>query len=383
MALAPKWNNDKPTQEERELVSGCMLAFVNIHAESVLLSVRAQNIFDEPLLIDGPVRAYAYKRDQVATPLPSFFRGCNLWEIGATRNCGWPEADAFVGTCEPTHEVRVGAGANVGDCFNPLGGGSGNPVMRVCAGPRGCDFGSAEHIASNDNTCGLNPAVKFTCPGSGEFSVMTASFSPVIPYKAKPRAQGMGVSFRATVDDIYEKNEEGAFYGDILDFKKLNPNIVVIPGQGDRKPPVLRIRKANGEHTGLGAPQIYLYEDAWACHHPDWTEGDAYMTHRNCAIMTVQDEGGSAVQANLCVAKPLGECSKQGVVADDPAARCQIYDSHGILGDFDYDDCADERGAIRKYPVTTFLDEPCDLVGLKRDPNGKPTDGNKRLCERK
>jgi hypothetical protein len=387
MGLAPKWNNDKPTAEERELVSGCMLAFINIHALSVLLSVRAQNIFDEPLLIDGPVRAYAYQRDQDATPLPSFFRNCNPWEIGATRNCGWPEADAYVGTCDPG-VVHVGAGAKVSDCFHPLGASSGNTVMRVCSGPRACDFGSAEHLASADNTCGFNPAVKFDCPASGEFSVMMGSFSQLLPYRAKPRTKGTNVAFRAEVNDIYEA-EEGAFYGDILDPEKLNPNIVVIPGEGGRNRPTLRIAKGDGKHTGLGDNEIYLYEDAWACHHPDWTDGQAYMLHRNCAIMTVQDQGGSTVQANLCVARPLGECSKQGVVGDDPGARCQIYDSHGVLGDFDYDDCADGNGAMRKYPVTTFLDEPCDLVGDPRDPNGNdptgkpPTDGNKRLCERK
>lgn len=383
MGLAPKWNSDKPSPEERELVSGCMLAFVNIWAESVLLSIRAKNIFDEPLLIDGPVRAYAYQRDQVATPLPSIFRSCLAFEVGATRNCGWPEADAFVGTCDKGTTVHVGAGAKVGDCGNPLGGGSGNPVMRVCSGPRACDFGSPEHIASSDNVCGLNPAVKFTCPASGEFSVMTASFSPLVPYKAKPRAQGPGVSYRATVDDIYGKNEEGAFYGDILDPDKLNPNIRIIPGEGDRKRPVLRIKKGDGKHTGLGDDLIFLYEHAWACHHPDWTQGDAYMHHRNCAIMSVQDEFGSPVQAKLCVARPLGECSKQGVLADDPGARCTVYDSGPVVGDFDYDDCHDDAGVMHKYPVTTFLDEACDLVGTPKDPSGKPTDGKNKLCERK
>lgn len=373
MGLAPEWHDDKPTQEELELVSGCMLTFVNLHGESVLVNARGLTIDDVALSIDGPVRAYAYKPDPVATPLPSFFATCSPLESGAARNCGWVEFDAYVGTCSPGAVVNVGAGARVGDCTHPLGSSSGDTVLRACSGLRACDFGSSTHLTSSDNTCGVKPAVRFFCPSSGEFSVMVASSLPLMPYRAIVKAKGAGVRFPAKVNDLYEKNKEGAFFGNVLNPEKLNPNFVILPGENDRGP-IIQIGKGNRDHTGLGDPEIYLYEDAWACHDPNWTQGDAYMHERNCAIATVQPIGGGPPeQANLCVARPLGECSQIGNELDDPAARCQIYDSHVELGDFDYDDCADDTGAIRRYPITSYLDEPCDLMGEQR----------KDLCARK
>ena len=387
MGLAPKWFTNKPKEEELELVSGCMLAFVNIDGQHVHLNPRGETIDGRPLSIDGFVRAYAYLPDDVATPLPSFFDTCSPFEIGSNRDCEWVEADAFVGTCSPGSTVDVGAGAKVGDCGHPIGASSGDAVMRACSGLVACDRTSANHLASANNTCGSKPAVKFICPSSGKFNVMMAAAIPGALYKAKPKAKGGGSAFPLFVEELF-KLKEGAFYGNIFNPEKLNPNVTIIPAEGDRKQPILRIRKGDEKHSGLGHPVVVLYEDAAVCHDPDWTEGDAYMHARNCAIATVQDESGALAQANLCVALPLGECSKSGVLADDPAARCQVFDGYVELGDFDYDDCLDQVGNVRRFPITSYLDDPCSVVGGPSDPNGKdptgkPTDGKKDLCGRK
>jgi hypothetical protein len=203
---------------------------------------------------------------------------------------------------------------------------------------------------------------------------MLAGYSQHQRFSGTVEADGAGAVFPAGVDDVFEKNNEGTFFGNILDPASLNPNLVILPAENDRGV-IIQVAKGTKDHTGLGDNEIYLYEDAWACHDPRWTQGDAYLHHRNCAIANVQPEGGgSTVQANLCVSRPLGECNKLEEDFDSPNSLCQIYDSHAVLGDFDRSDCLDGRGNLRRFAITTYLDEPCDLIGGEQ---------RKDLCGRK
>jgi hypothetical protein len=360
VGLAPAWFKDKPTPDDLEAVSGCMIALNNKLGKSILTSVRGQTVPGASLSIDGLVRSYAYAATVTATPLASFFASCGLFDVGMTRNCGWTESNAFVGRCTPGATVEVGAGARVGDCGHPLGGASGDTVLRVCTGQRACDFFGAGYYTAADNTCGVNPAVNFVCPSSGVFNVMLSGVTQGTPFSGEVGAASAApVSFPTKIDEVMPVLE-GAFYGNLFDFANINPNVTIRFEDGQKAPTIV-VGKGDDRHTGLGDDHIYLYEDAWACHDPSFSAGDAYLHARLCAVTQVQpDGGGSLVAANLCVARPLGQCNDQPV--DDPDYLCQIYDQGPEIGDVDHDDCVDGNSNVRRWPMTVFLDNPCALL---------------------
>ena len=57
-------------------------------------------------------------------------------------------------------------------------------MIRVCEGQGACLSSSA--IALVDDACGLCPQTFFTCPASGVYSVMVASFGSSAPFACEP-----------------------------------------------------------------------------------------------------------------------------------------------------------------------------------------------------
>jgi hypothetical protein len=369
--LATDWNFDKPTRDELEVVSACMGTLNNKLGISVILSMRGIDVFGNHLPITGAVRGFAYGPDPTGTKLASFFDNCSPFEIGHTRSCGWSEPNAWVGVCTPGATVDVGMGARVGNCGAPLGRAKGDTVIRACAGLRSCDNLGPGFLKSADNTCGKNPAVRFICPSDGTFNIMAAGRTQTTAFIARPEADsGSPFEFPTKAERVFPYNE-ATFFGNMFDKDFLNPNVRVVLNQ-DRQRPIIVVGKSKDGHTGLGDDQIFPLEDMWACHDPDWTAADAYLTSRLCSLVDVQPEGGGPmVQANFCLAQPVGPCNF--TPADDPANLCRIYDQGPELGDFDRDECTDGRGNVRSMPITSFLHEPCDLIGERE----------KQLCGRK
>jgi hypothetical protein len=360
VGLAPNWFKDKPTTDDLEAVSGCMIALNNKLGKSVLTSTRGMTVPGSALSIDGEVRSYAYGENVTATPLASFFTSCGPLNVGVTRNCGWTESNAYVGRCTPGAVVQVGAGARVGNCANPLGTASGDTVLRVCIGQRGCNHLGVGYYTSADNTCGVNPAVNFVCPSTGVFNVMLSGVTQATAFSGQVGADSAApITFPAKIEEVMPVLE-GSFYGNLFDFANVNPNVTIRLRDGEKAPTIV-VGKADERHTGLGDDEIILYEDAWACQDPSFTAGDAYMHSRLCAITQVEpDGGGLPVPANLCIARPMGQCNDLPV--DDPSYICQVYDQGPEIGDADHGECLDGNGNVRRWPLTVFLDNPCALL---------------------
>jgi len=119
---------------------------------------------DEPRLVQGEL--------QILRSLPSgsttSFNPCGGKPgSGVSRTCGW--VSSGLGRCLPGTNVRLAPqGICGGTCV-------GDPMMRVCEGTTPCEPSTAQVLGANDDACGGTcPTLKFTCPPSGRYNVMTA-----------------------------------------------------------------------------------------------------------------------------------------------------------------------------------------------------------------
>jgi hypothetical protein len=87
---------------------------------------------------------------------------------GENRECGWTKA--MTASCNPGARVTVACGAECG-----AGTRTGDPMMRVCPGTEPCRFARGN---TNDDCPGggnnRGARVAFTCPASGQYTVLTA-----------------------------------------------------------------------------------------------------------------------------------------------------------------------------------------------------------------
>jgi hypothetical protein len=103
---------------------------------------------------------------------------CASDTLGQARDCGWRAVS--IGFCSPGHSIRLGADAacGVGSCSNPSTApfAVNDSMLRVCAGSGSCEYAAA--IASNDDACGTwcSEIPAFTCPASGEFTVLAGNY---------------------------------------------------------------------------------------------------------------------------------------------------------------------------------------------------------------
>lgn len=369
MGMHPSWNKDKPTVEGLEATTAGLVARINPLGLPVMLSPRGLRPEKDELGTSGPVPADIFDSTAARNPIASFHKHCTPLQVGATRNCGWNKDDAFVGTCTPFKQVQAGAGAVPGCVGPPLGSAVLDTVMRICTSTFGCNHGGTGWIKSVDNTCGLNPAATFTCPASGVFTIMFSGVTEGLLYSgAVGTKSAFPVAFPDKVFNLFGLLE-GSFWGNIYDESKLNPNIKV-ESQGGDKGVKIFVDKATEEHTGIGSKQVYFFEDCWACNDPAFTSGIAAQHARLCTDLFVEGPSGPELVEG-CVCQPLGDCNV--VAADDASNLCPIYDTAPMLGDTDHDDCLDGFGNNRRWPVTTFLHDECDL--LPRE--------DWQLCERK
>jgi hypothetical protein len=256
---------------------------------------------------------------------------------GVTRNCEW--RSEALRQCTPGASVLVGFGAqDPADCTNPqLYGGmqaGADLMLRVCAGDSACEFGDRALLATNDGVCGtIRPAVRFTCPAEGRFTVMAA------PWYAG-YANGTVDTGTLNADPIPEVDvfavREGAFFGNLFDPTKLG--VLVLPDP-ETKSNTLQIL----EDPETGAKSEVAYRGMFSCADQLWSDAKAYQYERICAVT----DG-----ASLCAANPLGQCAKW----------CGVDDGALLLGDHDIEQCVDASGTAYKNPLTVFLRDACALV---------------------
>jgi hypothetical protein len=103
---------------------------------------------------------------------------CPAQQAGPGRECGWTMAPGFEGaSCVPGEAIVVGCGCAGGTC-------AGDPMIRVCEGTDACAGTSA--LALVDDACGVCPETFFTCPDSGVYSVLVASFVSSTAFACEP-----------------------------------------------------------------------------------------------------------------------------------------------------------------------------------------------------
>lgn len=84
---------------------------------------------------------------------------------GPDRNCGWSVEEAYQGaSCEPGAQVTASCGC---DC-------DGDTMLRACENESGCTYDGA--LGTNDDSCNYCSELTFTCPASGEFTLLSAAY---------------------------------------------------------------------------------------------------------------------------------------------------------------------------------------------------------------
>ncbi len=336
--ICPDWATKAPSAACLETVSACLLARNNGLGRQVQVSFRG-----EPQLPNA-VRFTAAKR---VPPRPWVYepRGASLGECspatmpsGVTRNCQW-HAEVLE-RCTPGTSVLVGLGGqDPAACADPRTYGGmqvgADMMLRVCAGERACEFGDPQLLATNDGVCGTTqPAVRFTCPAEGQFSVMAA------PWYAG-FADGLVDVGSLNAEPIPEVDvfrvREGAFFGNLFDPKKLG--VLVVPDKETKSNKLTVI--GDPEAGGTGA--VVAYQGMFSCADSQWTEPDAYRFERVCAV---------SAGARLCAAVTLGPCPK----------TCRVDDGALLQGDRDLEKCVDNVGQPHRNPLTVFLKDACALV---------------------
>ena len=111
---------------------------------------------------------------QVSGTTPSL-TGCVGSHQGVTRSCGFTVEGQ--GVCTPGTTVQLTSGA----CGFEPGSCTGNPVARVCAGEKPCEYRGPGFLGHGDDASACHsycPSVRFTCPDSGVYTVLSGAHTP-------------------------------------------------------------------------------------------------------------------------------------------------------------------------------------------------------------
>jgi hypothetical protein len=347
MGLCSEWATQPPSKECLERVSACLLARNNAFGKRVELSARGEHPTSPAAFALEPVTRPTEYDPSTSQRLASFYP-CSTSTQGVQRNCGWT-VDA-IGSCEPGQPVRLGAGGRAPDMCSgaTLGSSSGRAVVRVCEDIAGCDDGGPRLLAQSEGSCASTaPAVTFTCPAAGYFSVMTAPYASSLAATATVQVESPA-SYRLSEAEVFSVRE-GAFFGTIFDPSALAVEVIVREGQ-----------VSGGDRVVEGS----VYRKMFSCYDSAWVNSTASATHRVCAL---------PASTSNCAATVTGACRDPNNTSY-PASRCMTDDGPQVAGDGDFQECRDTVGNMWKEPVTVYLHAACDVVG------GSGTSG---LCARK
>ncbi|WP_437302165.1 hypothetical protein [Sorangium sp. So ce388] len=384
IGICPQWGEHGVHQGSdgakcRQLVTACLLALVNPTGQSITLSMRGQAFPEHRpgLLSPGPtVRVGTADEDDDAI---ASFGPCKTDARGPSRNCGWTAE--HVGTCSPTSTVEIGAGGKpLDDCDDDpsaaLARSDDDTILRVCDGIHGCDAGSPAHIAQSEVHCDgrPQPALRFQCPSSGYFSLMSgprvsrrAGGAPGRDGASAPwSSDGFSVASRRSmvgplsVDGliiaepppfhaaVYPAPEadvfrwrEGAFYGTFWGRNPLHSKFTAAMNEVDE----------DGTFYPAPVSGEPVFQHAFACTGEFWNDQIAYQKDRLCA--GPDDD---------CVAHSVGACGDSHDIADcPPLHQCSVDDGMVVEGDGDFHECAGDGGTWH-HPITVYLNNPSAVV---------------------
>lgn len=200
-------------------------------------------------------------------PTPSL-SPCILRGTGPERSCGFRLEG--MGTCSPTTTVTVSSG----ECAGTTGSCTGRPILRICSGEKPCEFEQTGYLGTDvgrvgpDAQCSLSgscPSVRFTCPRSGIFTVMSGAYTTT--QTASVDVRSSAGRFPVTYKDLRGEQLIGARmlssspsgYGTVIEVKSAtNAATVTIPespgiwdASGDTFLYRLQIRSTSGTYTDL------------------------------------------------------------------------------------------------------------------------------------
>jgi hypothetical protein len=326
LGVCADWYNGPASADCQQRVSACLLLLNNPNGVSVPLSLRGivDADGDEMPMAPAkkPVTVQVNEDAANFTPAPGIasFNACPPNTYGVSAACGWNPSDSetgYVGTCSQGTQIAASTGAPCGPTVR--GSSNGDTVLRVCDGVRGCDPGSAQEIASNDDACGsLASFVRFTCPLSGVFSVMVASYDRSRPVTATvgtyvPIGDATShIEYPAPETSIFPQRE-GAFFGNIFDRTQL----AVSYQAGDQWQP----------HTPPGAPPVGQfptpYQGMYSCSDPSWSDANARLVDRNCAT--------DPTTHLACASAYVGTCTVTRAPTPDTTACTNVSSSGAFM----------------------------------------------------
>jgi hypothetical protein len=386
----PLWAAGGPNLACQQVLTACVMARVNALGKAIPLALRgpSSTLFPAHATVSTEKRFRESRPDQdpaEGTLVLSFTGPLCL----QGHECNWQPA--FVGKCEGG-QVKL-AISDPARCAS-------TPV-RVCAGIHGCyapggidkpplDFPSAspdqyvKFLVEKTGACAGSP-IAFSCPTAlplgGFYSVMTrpaplqgGGIQPVHP--PSPPLQktfGQGV-YPAPEAEVFSFRE-GAFYGNLFVPEELLWNCV-IDDQGIRVctpssvvggAPEKCVARPEPTAGVAGLPpcaesRTVPYPDVYACY--------SLAQQQDSQGTGSDDEGVAFMNSRICnEPNPDATCFFHKPVRchyADPAQNANLGAHCDWLGDKGaYDKCKSLDGdpVISYHPVTTYLNDPCDLLG--------------------
>ena len=352
---AGDWSTAPPTQLCQELVSACLTARVNALSKSIPISMRGEPASLLPM--NPTVSAASRYRESmpgtdpaVGVQIDSFLRlGCP-----DQTDCNWKPA--LVGRCQGGSPVRL-AVSDPQMCQNPI---------RACTGIHGCVGAEATWtetfarptyaavIAEQESACESAP-LEFVCPSEEQYSVMVRRLVsvPVSSTMQPPQIADLaGGGYPATEAQVFGFRE-GAFYGNLFDPSGLTRDCVMVATTAPLRCTSLDgqpVPACDGSNPGNcdDTENTLPYRRLHACFSAEQGQADAndavsaaYFNDRICSEPDAE---------HPCFAQPPKRCD----------AQCQWDETRGV-----YRNCTVTDGASRTtyHPITTYLEQPCDLLG--------------------
>lgn len=347
-ALCREWATGLPDAACLERVSACILARNNPAGIRVRVSLRgggaqaptsllpretaSPDTFTSPALVPPFV--------QPSMPILSF----SPCPAASGNDCGW--LPLIAGSCTQGASVQVKAQGSGAVCG----------ALRVCEGARGCLQGSVDTLAENSASCGLS-AVSFTCPQTGQFSVISQLSSP--PASGTwGAASVLGGNSQILGEAALFPIREGAFYGNFFGSGAILQGLSVRFDAASREtrmqlPGVATLyvrtdggwcQRANNDSGKpclpalpvVGAGQA-VYSRMYSCAAPEWAGDPQRLPGRVCAL-----PGSNA----NCASHLVGLCQRTETGGD-----CDASPEGNFLA------CRGYEAARWMYPITTFLPE--------------------------
>jgi hypothetical protein len=315
----------------QEWVTACVASRVNALQQAIPISIRGLSTVD----LGAVVAPETSRRERIGTTDPAVGQPITAFSActpGVT-DCGWQPS--YVGTCATGATVKLTISGST-------------PTVRVCGGIHGCMQSAPVETYSPFVKQGTTP-LTFTCPASLDYSVMvhTTGTPPTIV------ATSTGGVYPANVGEVFNFRE-GAFFGNMF----ANPSQLFetceVPATDPAHQPVCFPANPSVCAAMGGCPDV-PYTHVYAC----YTEGVGFDgDDRGAAYMNDRICDNPSADANCFLHRPL-RCYYGNATTN------QLHGSHCAWDGAVFSNChgADGTDATIYPPVTTYLNDRCDVIG--------------------